>query len=63
MPYFSPAGRGSFKRPIIRAVYAASMRDAGTRALFPIEDVLGQRKVDHYIGIGAEWWFNSSSYP
>lgn len=63
MPYFSPAGRGSFKRPIIRALYAASFRNAGTRALFPVEDVIGQRKVDHFIGLGAEWWFNSSSYP
>ena len=63
MPYFSPAGRGSFKRPQFRLLYVASFRDAGARALYPAEDVFAQRKVEHFLGIGAEWWFNSSSYP
>ena len=63
MPYFSPSGRGSYKRPQIRLLYVASFRDAGTRALYPVEDVFAQRKAEHFLGIGAEWWFNSSSYP
>jgi maltoporin len=63
MPYFSPAGRGSYKRPQIRLLYVASFRDSGTRALYPVEDVFSQRKTEHFLGIGAEWWFNSSSYP
>jgi len=63
MPYFSPAGRGSYKRPQIRLLYVASFRDAGTRALYPVEDVFAQRKAEHFLGLGAEWWFNSSSYP
>ncbi len=63
IPYFSPSGRGSFKRPQIRLLYVASFRDSGTRGLYPIEDVFAQRKVEHFAGIGAEWWFNSSSYP
>jgi maltoporin len=63
MPYFSPSGRGSYKRPQIRLLYVASFRDSGTRALYPIEDVFSQRNVEHFLGVGAEWWFNSSSYP
>lgn len=63
MPYFSPSGRGSYKRPQIRLLYVASFRDSGTRALYPVEDVFSQRKVEHFLGLGAEWWFNSSSYP
>jgi maltoporin len=63
MPYFSPFGRGTFKRPQIFAIYSPSFRDSGARALYPAEDVFAQRKVEHYLGVGAEWWFNSSSYP
>jgi maltoporin len=63
IPYFSPSGRGSYKRPQIRLLYVASFRDSGTRALYPVEDVFSQRKTEHFLGLGAEWWFNSSSYP
>jgi maltoporin len=63
IPYFSPSGRGTFKRPQIRAIYNASFRDSGTRGLYPVEDVFSQRSVEHFFGVGAEWWFNSSSYP
>ncbi len=63
IPYFSPAGRGTYKRPQIRLLYVASFRDSATRALYPVEDVFNQRSTEHFLGIGAEWWFNSSSYP
>jgi maltoporin len=63
IPYFSPSGRGSYKRPQLRLLYALTARDAGARGLYPQEDVFAQRKVEHFIGLGAEWWFNSSSYP
>ncbi len=63
MPYFSPSGRGTFKRPQIRLIYAITARDAGAKALYASEDVVAQRGVDHFLGVGAEWWFNSSSYP
>ena len=63
IPYFSPSGRGTFKRPQIRLIYNASFRDSGTRSLYPAADVFSQRKVEHFAGVGAEWWFNSSSYP
>ena len=63
MPYFSPAGRGTFKRPQIRLLYVASFRNSGTKGLYATEDVFSQRSTEHFLGVGAEWWFNSSSYP
>ncbi len=63
IPYFSPSGRGSYKRPQLRIIYAVTARDRSARGLYPQEDVFAQRKVEHFIGLGAEWWFNSSSYP
>jgi hypothetical protein len=63
IPYFSPAGRGSYKRPQLRLIYAITARDAGARALYAMQDVFSQRSIEHYLGLGVEWWFNSSSYP
>jgi maltoporin len=63
IPYFSPSGRGSYKRPQFRLIYAVTSRDAAARALYPADDVFAQRKVEHFVGMGVEWWFNSSSYP
>jgi maltoporin len=63
MPYFSPAGRGSYTRPQLRLIYAITDRNAGARELYAPDDVFSQRTVEHYFGVQAEWWFNSSSYP
>jgi hypothetical protein len=62
VPFFSPAGRGSYSRPHIRIIYVVSARDEGARAFYAKDDVFGLRDVDHFLGFGAEWWFNSSSY-
>jgi maltoporin len=63
IPYFSPAGRGSYKRPQFRLLYAVTARNEGARELYAPQDVFAQRAVEHYLGVGVEWWFNSSSYP
>src|SRR5207253_7407870 len=62
IPFLSPAGRGSYSRPVIWLVYSAGYRDAGARALYPVDDPFATRKVEHFIGFGAEWWFGSTSY-
>jgi maltoporin len=62
MPFLSPAGRGSYARPQIRLIYAITLSDAAARSFYPKDDVLGLRDTEHFLGIGAEWWFNSSSY-
>lgn len=63
MPYFSPSGRGSYRRPQLRLVYNLTARNAATQELYSAQDVFSQRSVEHYIGTSVEWWFNSSSYP
>jgi hypothetical protein len=63
LPYFSPTGRGSFKRPQIGLVYAVTARDRVARSLYAAEDVFAIRKAEHFFGVLAEWWFNFSSYP
>src|ERR1019366_6148149 len=63
MPYFSPAGRGSFVRPQFRVVYVATVRNRGAQELYAPQDVFYQRDVEHFLGLNVEWWFNSSSYP
>ncbi|MCA9626268.1 MAG: carbohydrate porin [Myxococcales bacterium] len=62
MPFISPAGRGSFKRPRLRLIYVLTGRDAGARSLYPNTDPFARRQTEQFFGVGAEWWFNSSSY-
>jgi maltoporin len=63
MPFISPWGRGVFQRPILFALYTATARNEAARLMYPVDDPRANRSVEHYMGIGAEWWFNSSSYP
>lgn len=63
MPFFSPAGRGAFKRPAFRVIYAMTWRNHGAQETYPAEDVFAKRDVEHFLGLNVEWWFNSSSYP
>lgn len=62
VPFITPGGRGGFQRPHIRMIYLLTARDDGARSLYAVDDVFARRKVDHFIGIGAEWWFGSTSY-
>lgn len=60
VPFLTPGGRGSFSRPQLSLVYVYTARDAGARALYPDGDRFARRSGEHYLGLGAEWWFNSS---
>ena len=62
IPFLSPGGRGNFTRPHIRLTYLLTMRDPSARSLYPEHDAFRVRSVDHYIALGAEWWFGSTSY-
>lgn len=62
VPFVTPAGRGNFARPHIRLTYLLTVRDQGARSLYPEHDVFSLRPIDHYIALGAEWWFGSTSY-
>lgn len=62
IPYVSLAGRGTFTRPVIRLIYTATIRDDGAMAMIAEDDPRYGDRIEHYLGVGAEWWFNSTSY-
>ena len=62
MLFITPSGPGAFHRPWIYLDYVASFRNEGARQLYPQDDVFRVRNIDHFVGLGAEWWFSSSSY-
>ena len=61
MPTLSLA-RAVYARPQIRLIYSASLLNEGARDQWPVGDVRHEESVHHFLGVGAEWWFNSSSY-
>ncbi|MEM9860078.1 MAG: carbohydrate porin [Myxococcota bacterium] len=62
IPFISLGGRGTFARPRLRLIYSLSLRDEDAQRLYPLEDPRSQSSVEHFLGIGAEWWFDSTSY-
>ncbi|RLB49213.1 MAG: hypothetical protein DRJ42_21500 [Deltaproteobacteria bacterium] len=62
LPFISPGGRGTYTRPHLRLIYSATFRDEGARRLYHSADPRASREVEHFIGIGAEWWIDTSSY-
>jgi maltoporin len=60
MPTVSLFGGGTYDRPELRIIYSASFRNEGARLLYAADDPHRRRRVEHYLGIGVEWWFNSS---
>ncbi len=52
-------GKGGFTRPRVQLTYTASVVGQGARALFSANDVRLSDGVQHYVGIGAEWWVNA----
>lgn len=61
MAIYSPFGPGSYARPQFRLVYAAAhLNDAARDQLYPLEDPRRAHVWVHYLGLQAEWWFNST---
>jgi hypothetical protein len=60
MIVYSPFGVGSYDRPAFRLVYRAAHLNRGARDLYPLDDARRDRAWVHYLGLQAEWWFNSS---
>lgn len=55
-------GRGSFSRPHLRLIYALSHLNDDARRTYAAIDPLRDRGVQHFLGVGIEWWWNSSRY-
>ena len=61
LPLVAPLGPGTYSRPQIYAVYTVSDTNGDARVLlYDTQDFRYRQGVVHYLGIGAEWWFNSS---
>jgi maltoporin len=60
IPFLSPAGAGDFSRPQFRLIYLVSLRNDGARQFYAQDDIFNLRSTEHFFGVGAEWWFNSS---
>lgn len=52
--------RGGYARPRVQLVYTATLLDAEARDYFsPFDARLDDGRVQHFVGLGAEWWVNS----
>lgn len=60
MLIYSPFGSGSYARPQFRLLYRAAHLNEGARDLYPLDDLRRDTTWVHYLGVQAEWWFNSS---
>jgi hypothetical protein len=56
----TPGGAGSYVRPQLRLVYRAAHLDADARESYAVDDPRRAHAWVHYLGVQAEWWFNSS---
>jgi len=61
MPIVAPLGQGTYSRPFIYGIYTVSVLNQDAQYyLFEPQDVRAGQPVVHYLGLGVEWWFNSS---
>lgn len=56
------AVQGTYGRPQVRLQYTASLLDDVARRRFAAEDPRVADPIQHWFGIGAEWWIASRSY-
>jgi len=59
---WSPMGPSSYDRPQIRLVYRAAHLNQAALDLYVPEDQRHTHPWVHFLGVQAEWWFNSSTY-
>jgi len=55
-------GRGSYRRPQLRLTYTISQPNGSARRTYPEGDLRRPDKTEHFLGLGVEWWFNSSTH-
>jgi maltoporin len=60
MLVYSPTGPTAYSRPQIRLVYRAAWLNQGALDLYVPDDPRHAHDFVQYLGLQAEWWFNSS---
>jgi len=58
MPTISPNGRGAYTQPKIRLIYTFTYMNEGAEHLYEKSNPI-RNSINHYLGVSAEWWFNS----
>ncbi len=53
-------GKGTYARPQFRLIYTVMRQNQGARMTWNPLDPRRSMKVGHYLGMQAEWWFNST---
>jgi hypothetical protein len=62
MIVFSPMGPSAYDRPQLRFVYRAAHLNEGALDLYVPDDPRHRHDWVYFLGVQAEWWFNSSTY-
>jgi hypothetical protein len=62
MVVYSPMGPSAYDRPQLRLVYRAAHLNDGALDLYVPDDPRHAHSWVHFLGVQAEWWFNSSTY-
>jgi maltoporin len=62
MVVFSPMGPSAYDRPQIRLVYRAAHLNGAALDTYVPNDPRHNHAWVHFLGLQAEWWFNSSTY-
>lgn len=60
MLVYSPMGPSAYDRPQLRLVYRAARLNEGARDLYVPDDPRHAETWVHFLGVQAEWWFNST---
>jgi hypothetical protein len=60
MLVYSPMGPSAYDRPQLRLVYRAARLNQGARDLYVPDDPRHAETWVHFLGVQAEWWFNST---
>jgi len=56
------SGPDTYSRPAVRLFYTIALPNEDARLWYHQLDYRRTRSVEHFVGISAEWWFNSSTY-
>jgi maltoporin len=62
MLVYSPMGPSAYDRPQLRAVFNAAFLNQGAVDQYVPGDPRHEHNTVYFVGVQAEWWFNSSTY-
>jgi hypothetical protein len=62
MVVYSPMGPSAYDRPQLRAVFRAAHLNQGALDNYVPDDPRHAHDWVYFLGLEAEWWFNSSTY-